>query len=101
MSHDYVWVVQTSPVEGREDDFNDWYDNVHLPDILAIPGVESGRRFHVLGGNGKPSYCAIYELSCPPDEVIAAMMAGITDGSIPLTDALDAPATTMTSLKAR
>jgi hypothetical protein len=23
-------IVFTSPVEGREDEYNDWYDNTHL-----------------------------------------------------------------------
>jgi hypothetical protein len=28
-----------------DDRFNDWYDNVHVPDVLKIPGFISGRRF--------------------------------------------------------
>ena len=101
MNHDYVWIVQTAPVEGREDEYNDWYDHVHLADVAAIPGVESARRFEVLDGSGKPSYFAIYELSCPPEEVSAAMAAGVKDGSMQLSDALDTASTTLTSLKAR
>jgi hypothetical protein len=26
-------------VEGRDAGFNDWYDNQHLADVLAVPGV--------------------------------------------------------------
>ena len=29
----------------REAQWNEWYDNVHLPDALACPGVLSGRRY--------------------------------------------------------
>lgn len=29
----------------REREFNEWYDNDHLPAVTACPGVISGRRF--------------------------------------------------------
>jgi hypothetical protein len=36
-------------VDGYEfqdtDAFNDWYDNVHIPDVMKAPGVLSARRF--------------------------------------------------------
>lgn len=28
-----------------EGDYNDWYDNVHLPELLEVPGTVSARRF--------------------------------------------------------
>jgi hypothetical protein len=38
-----------SLVDGYEftpdDKFNDWYDNVHVPDVLKTPGFISARRF--------------------------------------------------------
>ena len=36
----YTMVVFTSPVEGREDDYNDWYDNQHLGDVIAAAGFD-------------------------------------------------------------
>ena len=59
-----------------EDEWNDWYDNTHLPDALACPGVLSGTRYVADSGgaltrNGEKStdeavvYTAIYELSGP------------------------------------
>ncbi len=38
-------VTLTNPVIGREDDFNAWYDGVHVPDVLAVDGVETAQRF--------------------------------------------------------
>jgi len=29
----------------REDEFNDWYSNVHVPDLLEIPGFVSAIRY--------------------------------------------------------
>ncbi len=59
-----------------EDEWNDWYDNTHLPDALACPGVLSGTRYVSEGGgaltkqgekstDGATVYTAIYELSGP------------------------------------
>jgi hypothetical protein len=43
------------------DDFNRWYDETHLPEILACPGFVSCTRFECAGGR-EPRYLAIYEL---------------------------------------
>lgn len=59
-----VMVVQSNPVSpSREDDFNDWYDNTHVPEVLAVPGFVSARRYkaHRADAAG-PAYLAIYEL---------------------------------------
>lgn len=64
----YWLLVFSNPVQGREDEYNEWYDNQHLPDLLRIPGVVSARRL-VAGGTqfsdeselpGK--YLALYEM---------------------------------------
>lgn len=88
MSHEYTLIVYTSPVEGREEEYNAWYDDIHLPEFSALPGVLGGRRFKV-AADGKPQYAALYELSSHPDEVMAAMNAGIKNGTVHMSDALD------------
>jgi len=42
----YKMVTLTNPVEGREEAYNDWYQNVHLPEVVAYKGVtkDSSRR---------------------------------------------------------
>jgi hypothetical protein len=42
-----ILVVQTNPVPGREDEFNDWYTNQHLADIISIEGWVAAQRFRV------------------------------------------------------
>jgi len=103
MSHEYTLIVYTSPAEGREDEYNAWYDDVHLAEFSALPGVISGRRFQVLSAapDAKPSYAAVYELSAHPKEVLAAMNAGIKDGSVHMTDAVDQASVKTTFLKTR
>ncbi len=94
MSHEYTLIVYTSPADGREDEYNTWYDDVHLPEFSALPGVISGRRFQV-AGDGKPQYAAIYELSAHPDQVMAAMNEGVKNGTVHMSDSFD-PATVVT-----
>ena len=33
----YLMAVLTNPVEGREAEFNVWYSEQHVPDVLKIP----------------------------------------------------------------
>ena len=55
--------------DDREDDYNTWYNDVHLGDPIHITGVVSASRFR-LGKNqwsendegDRPPYLAIYEL---------------------------------------
>lgn len=43
-----------------EEEFNAWYDTEHLPERLAVPGVETALRFVCLDGH--PRYLAMYDL---------------------------------------
>lgn len=47
----------------HEEEFNRWYDERHVPQRLALPGVTSARRFQVV--EGAPKYVALYELDSP------------------------------------
>lgn len=41
----YVYVVSTCPLDGREDEYNRWYDDQHLGDVLNVPGIVKAERF--------------------------------------------------------
>jgi hypothetical protein len=45
-----------------EDEFNEWYDTRHLPEVTACPGFVSGRRFRADGDDQSPRYLAVYEV---------------------------------------
>jgi hypothetical protein len=87
-------VVYSNPVEGREQEYNDWYSNQHLSDLLAIPGVISARRFKLsrtqVAEAAQPyQYLAIYEVEA--DDVssfLQEMMARTASGAIPVTTAM-------------
>lgn len=42
-----VLMVMTNPVEGREKEYNDWYNEVHLVDVLKIPGIVRAKRYRI------------------------------------------------------
>jgi hypothetical protein len=44
----------------KEDEFNRWYNEEHLPERMAIPGFLSGARYEALKGG--PKHLAYYEL---------------------------------------
>jgi hypothetical protein len=60
----YLHVVFTNPTEGSEDEFNEWYSTVHLPEVLEMPGFVSGQRFKLLDPEhlDGPRYLAVYEI---------------------------------------
>jgi len=47
----------------REEEFNRWYNEEHVPERLAIPGFTNARRFKAV--EGAPKYLALYELESP------------------------------------
>ena len=55
-----VWVDVPSE---HEDEFNHWYNEEHLPELLAVPGVLNAARYEaVMSG---PKHLACYELQSP------------------------------------
>ena len=103
MAHEYTLIVYTSPAEGREDDYNAWYDDVHLAEFSALPGVINARRFKVAASDAaaKPVYAALYELSAHPDKVFGAMNEAIKDGSMHMSDAIDVASLSTITLEPR
>jgi hypothetical protein len=41
--------------------WNAWYDDEHVPNRLAVPGITSGRRYSAVWDEG-PRYAATYDL---------------------------------------
>ena len=84
----------TNPAPGREEEFNRWYDEQHLTDMLAVPGFISGQRFALRDatGQGKPgwTYLALYELETDDlDGLMEEVRSRLGTDAIPVSDALD------------
>jgi hypothetical protein len=80
-----------------EAEFNDWYDNVHLQDVVAVDGFVSAQRFRVVDvgeGPDRPApahrYLALYEADTDDIDAIAAeLMARAGTDSMMISPALD------------
>lgn len=47
----HLLIVHSEAAPGHdEDDFNDWYDHVHLPEVLKVPGFRAAQRFTAVPG---------------------------------------------------
>ena len=90
----FKYVVFTEPKPGQDDAYNDWYDNVHLAEVIAVDGFVAAQRFKLvdLPHNTLPAsrYMAIYEIEADdPKDVLDRLMALGTGGGMVLSDALD------------
>ena len=86
-----VMVVESRPDPGREEEFNRWYREVHVHDVLDIPGFVSVQRFKLCRRDDEaevppPTYLAVYDieaddLGAPLAELAARSAAGRTQKS--------------------
>ena len=94
-------LVFTNPAQGREDEFHQWYDETHIPDVLAVPGVESAQRYVIspveteeIEGAPQPPppahrFLVAYTLSRNGNDVMQEFTSRITSGQLPLSDVMD------------
>lgn len=82
--------VTISVPPGTEEDLAAWYDDEHIPMLMAVPGWRRIRRFRLVAGTG-PDYLALHEI----DGVPVLEEAGYRDAvSTPWRDRIVASATT-------
>jgi len=82
--------VFSNPVEGREDEYNDWYDDVHMREVLEVDGFVACQRFAVdPGTEGAPArYLAVYEIdAADPAAAYATLQNSVSEMNV--TDAID------------
>ena len=69
----------------HEEEFNDWYETVHLPDLLSVEGLVAAQRFQLTGPGpqtlnraGEPAvaqYLAVYELDTEDTDAVLERIA--------------------------
>lgn len=62
----------------QEREFNEWYDNIHLQDIVTVPGIVRASRYE----NSNPTenqgkFLALYEIET---DDVPNVMASLSDG---------------------
>lgn len=90
----YQLLAFTNAKPGRDDEFNDWYSNVHLGDVLKLPGVKAAQRFSLAetqhrAGPHPWSYMAVYEIDIDDiADTLSALRVVSGTEAMPLSPAL-------------
>lgn len=74
-----IILALTNAVVGRESEFNQWYDDVHVKDLVAVSGIGAAQRYRFVPANNLPvppyEYLTIYRTDVSPDAVFANLAA--------------------------
>ncbi len=79
------WLVFSNAAEGEDAEFNEWYDNKHIPDLLEIDGFASAQRYKLTEGApgneaGTHEYIAIYEFDADPAVALGNFFTAVGNG---------------------
>lgn len=82
----YKLVVLYNPLDGRDDDFNRWLDDQHVPDLLQVPGIVGAQRHRLAFAQTTPpnytdhQYLTTYDIETDDIEAFHEMLlAGRTN----------------------
>lgn len=87
-SNRHVWLVNNDIPADVADEYNQWYVDVHIPQILTVPGFVSGERLAlspVQNGAKEPElrrYLSVYEIEGDPEAAFAALREAMGSGRI-------------------
>lgn len=87
----FTTVAFTNAVDGKEQEYNAWYTDRHVHDVLAIPGVVSAQRFRIVGdhaANFDFSFMTLYEIET--DDLASVYKAIAERSGTPLMPSSDA-----------
>jgi hypothetical protein len=95
-----IYMVFTEPIPGREDEFNDWYEREHIPDVLRVKGIVAATRYEMNPLMPRSEafpparYLAIYELDGDPGEILGRLSQAGAAGEMRMTSAMASEHTT-------
>ena len=94
----YLYVVFSEPKPGREAEYNRWYNEQHLRDVLSVPGFHAAQRFECEDSSGLPGkYLAVYQVEANnPQEALHELRLA----KLPLSDATNPSKTAAVMFKA-
>lgn len=92
----HTMMVLSNPVPGREDEFNRWYDERHVPDVLSVPGFVAAQRFRLSDPQPRPeqqnyAYAAVYDIETDNLKKTLDALAAAAK-TMAMTDAMQRPA---------
>src|ERR1041384_4847655 len=90
----HMFVVFTNPIEGQDDAYNAWYTDVHLQDVLQVPGIIAAQRFKLSDVQRDPPpipwrYLALYEIETDDlNHTLAALRERAGTSAMVISDAV-------------
>jgi hypothetical protein len=86
----YTLSVRSRAMPGRQEEYDRWYDEIHVGDVLALPGFLSCQRFRELDGDGRETGDCIAQYAVETDDPAALLQSlYAATPTMRLTDALD------------
>lgn len=94
---EYTLVIYSNPAHGKEQEYNDWYNNQHLSDVLTVPGFISARRYKLSDvklDEAMPEpphrYVAFYNMKTDnPEAALTDLRTRVETGLIGLSESMD------------
>ena len=72
-----IILILTEPTEGKQEEFDEYYENLHLDEVLATTGWDTAKRFELVdeaGGRCPLNHLALYEVETDdPADIIPTM----------------------------
>lgn len=93
MAKRYTYVFFVNAVAGKDDAFNTWYTDQHVPDVLKVPGFVCANRYKLtdvgtMGPEPQHRYLTIYEVETDNPEAVLADLGARVPGMV-MSDALN------------
>lgn len=85
MAKGIIYVETRPSAPDRELEYNTWYDEVHIPELVALDGFFAARRLRPVNGAGP--YVALYEIEGDDLQAILDNMVA-SAGQLHMSDAL-------------
>ncbi len=68
MAYKFALIVANQPDPEKEEEYNRWYNERHVPMMFAFKGMKKASRYHLLGDSQECSnYLSIYEFDTKDD----------------------------------
>jgi hypothetical protein len=89
-------IILNNAIPEREDEYNDWYSNKHVADVVRIPGILTGRRFTRMEQQRGPDqpykYSAMYDIEAEmAPQIVSELSRRAHTPEMPLSTAVTDP----------
>jgi hypothetical protein len=92
----YRMIVLSNAEPGREKEFDKWYDETHVGEVVSVPGFVTGQRFRATKVKGLPTpplaydSFAIYEIETDDiQKTVSELMARNGTSALPISESFD------------